>query len=220
MIHDVIADKLKMSGMTQANLARLIETSPTQLGNYLKGQGSLTEKSLNKCFDILEINIERYRNIYQVAQNASEILKKKGCDFEEVIRMSKMELVRITGIEQIKQFEDVYSEEEYEDIIKYNIIDYQSTFPYFKTLVVYFMNTGEKITTKSNASTWTLLFGTLALSTVVAGPVGLLASGIRAGISAAIGAVGGVALSSILKEDRPLESFKELSRKIVKNFKY
>lgn len=43
MIHDIIADKLKMSGMTQANLARLIETSPTQLGNYLKGQGSLTE---------------------------------------------------------------------------------------------------------------------------------------------------------------------------------
>lgn len=218
MIHDIIADKLKMSGMTQANLARLIETSPTQLGNYLKGQGSLTEKSLNKCFDILEINIERYRNIYQVAQNASETLKKKGCDFEEVIRMNKMELVRITGIEQIKQFVDVYSEEEYEDIIKYNIIDYQSTFPYFKTLVVYFMNTGEKITTKSNASTWTLLFGTLALSTVVAGPVGLLAFGVRAGISAAIGAVGGVALSSILKEDRPLESFKELSRKIIKNF--
>lgn len=220
MIHEIITYKLKMSGMTQANLARLIETSPTQLGNYLKGQGSLTEKSLNKCFDILEINIERYKSIYQVAQNTSEILKKRGIGFDQVMRMTKIEIIHITEIEQIKQFIDVNSEEEYEDIIKYNIIDYQSTFPYFKSMVVYLMNAGEKVTTKSNTTTWTLLFGALALSSVVAGPIGLLTSGIRAGISAAIGAVGGVALSNILKEDRPLESFKELSKKIIKNFKY
>lgn len=218
MIHEIISIKLKMSGMTQSHLAKLIETSPTQLGNYLKGQGSLTEKSLNKCFDLLEININRYKYLYEAAQKASYILRKKHIGFEQTMRMNKEELVNATGIEQIRMLVDVKTEAEYENIIKYGIIDHQSTFPYFKSTVAYFMNSGEKTTTKSNIKTWSLLFGTIALGSIVTTPIGLFASSIGAGISSAIGTVGGVALANILKENKPLNTFNELTKKIIKNF--
>lgn len=218
MINQVIGFKLKMSGMTQANLARLIGTSPTQLGGYLKGQGSLTEKSLNKSFEVLEINVDRYKYLYETAQQASAIFKRKNIAFEQVMRMNKRNVISETGIEQIRWLIDVNSEKDYEDIINSKIIDYQFTFPYFMTMVVYFMNSDDKITAKSNARTWSLLFGDLALGSIIVSPVNLLLSNIGTGISAAIGAVGGLALSGITKEDRPLAFFKEFSKKIIKNF--
>ena len=203
--------------MTQANLARMIETSPNQLGNYLKGQGSLTERSLNKCFDILDINVDKYKQQYNIALKAAQIFNNNNTAFDEVMRMTKDTLISKTSIEEIKFLIDVNTEDEYEEIIKCRIVDYQSTIPYFKAMVVYLMNSSEKVTSKNNVNTWSLLFGAVAIGSVIVTPISLLSMGIKAGISAAIGTVGGAILSNITKENKPLEPFKELSKKMLNN---
>lgn len=215
MISELIKKKLMYSSLTQANLAEKIGTSPTQLGLFLKGEGaSLPTKTLEKCFDLMEINLRTYSRLCDSALKVASILKSRGDDIEKVLRMNKSEIILLTNAQEIKYLIDITDEKEIDLLRETGIVDYQMTFPYFKSMVVFLMSYDGKTGTRSNplikTNIWSNIFGVTAAATTISSGVAAIAGHI-------ISSLGEMIWKDVNKDDnQPLAPLRELAKKIMK----
>ena len=180
MISTVIKDRMEVVGLTQANLAEAIGCTPTQLSLFLKDEASLNRKSLDKCFTTLGISFDSISKRIELAKEISQSFK--GKDIEEIITMSRTQMIEATGINDLKALPEV-TKEEFEIMVSSGIGEYEATFPYFKTLVLHFLKVDTKITPKSAEKSFS------ALATALLAVPFIPYIGVGSAIGAAIGAM-------------------------------
>lgn len=180
MISDVLKDRMEVIGLTQAKLAEAIGCTPTQLSLFFKGEASLNRSALDKCFKILGISFETLSNRIALAKRVADHLKDSS--IETVVMMSRTKMMSVTMIPEITAFPEV-TKEEFDMMVKSRVADYESTFPYFKAMVLYFKNSPEKQTPKTAEKSLIRL-----ASALIAVPV-INVFGIGTAIGAVVGAL-------------------------------
>ncbi len=125
-------------GMSQAQFAKQVSATPSQMSIFLKGNGSLSTKCLNNSLDLVGIDLSLYSNRDNLAKQVASFLISKNVSSIE--NWTKNDLAIFTKQKDISLLFDVKSEEEYIELEQSGIIDIESTFPYFKALVTYFMS--------------------------------------------------------------------------------
>lgn len=198
MLRDIINERIELSIATQADIAQSIGTTPAQISLYLRGKASLNNEALEKCITELNVNVETYHARYALAKRIAVILKKENISSQELLNITKEELIEITKIESLKFLMDVTAEE-LKDIVSSNIIDYESTYPFFRVLVCHIMNIGENPTPKTSALSFDKLTASLPS---------------LANMLSNIPILGAIASSSIIKVSRLMEdAYKNFDRK-------
>lgn len=144
-MHNVINKRMELAGLTQSKLAEAIDTSQSQVALFLKGRSSLNKDSLEKCFTLLGINIDIYGARFDLAQEIANHFKEEGYSIEDVIRMSKSTMAKKCNNDEILLLRDVDGEK-FDKMLKSKIVDYEETFPHFKSLVIFLMNSSGKRT--------------------------------------------------------------------------
>lgn len=148
-ITEVITTRLKTMGMSQAQFAECISATPAQVSIFLRKQGSISVDSINKSFDLIGVNVSMYKKRIDFAKEVADFLKKKG--IRNIDSWTKIDLADFTQMKEVLLFHDVQDQNEYISIMTSGLIDYESTFPYFKSLVAYFLNVEESTLTSSSA---------------------------------------------------------------------
>lgn len=148
-IVEIIQTRLDSMGTSQAQFAKCISATPNQMGIFLKGKGSLSTESLNKSLEFVGVNLSLYSKRTTLAREVAEYLILSGVS--SIDNWSKNELATFTKRDCISLLFDVKSEKEYEELEKSGIIDVESTFPYFKALVSYYMLLDKEKPTASQA---------------------------------------------------------------------
>lgn len=148
-IVELIQLRLESMGMSQAQFAECVSATPAQMSIFLREKGSLSIDSLNKSFDLIGIHLSIYRKRNDLAKNVASYLLSKNVT--SIDNWSKQDLVRFTGQDTISHFFDVDTKEELIELERSGIIDVESTFPYFKALVSYYMLLNGKKPTASKA---------------------------------------------------------------------
>lgn len=184
MIHEIINQRMLLTGMTQAKLSEAINTSQSQVALFLKGRSSLNKDSLEKCFTLLGINVDIYRHRFELAKEIADQFKQEGYSIEDVIRMSKSTMTKRCHNEEILLLRDVDTEK-FEKMLRSKIVNYEETFPHFKSLVIFLMNSSGKRTETAYHKNLTELASTKTIASVlkastVLGAVGLLFPGLSA----------------------------------------
>ncbi len=143
----IINDRIKSSGKSQAEIAEHIETTPSQLGLFLKGEASLSRKSLNKLFEILEIDLMMYKRRNDLAKRIASTLKAKQID--KVMNLTREDIIALTGESQLSLFPMV-SDQEFESLCESGLVDPESTYNYMKDLIEYYLTSPsiDKITNR------------------------------------------------------------------------
>ena len=159
-------------------MAKEIGTSPTQLGLFLKGNGTLTNPVLEKLLNVVGINLEACENRNKLADQVAAILRERGITQKELEKWSKSQLALFTGINDLELLMDVDDIEKYKRILESGLVDVESTFPYFKALVAYKLNLKYSKITASTAK-WAL-FGSLAATSIVSPVAAMLTAGVAA----------------------------------------
>lgn len=182
MIPEVIKDRMEVVGLTQAKLSEAAGCSPTQLSLFLKDEASLNRAALDKCFDTLGISLTSISNRIRLARKVAKLLEKYSV--EEIAVLDRAKMIKITGLKELIALPEV-TEDEFEMMVSSEIADYESTYQYFKSLVLHFRQLPPKITPKAVESSLNLLAGTLitlpflpflGIGTVIGAAVGALAS--------------------------------------------
>ena len=192
-IVSVIKSRLEIMGMSQAYFAKTINTTPTQMSIFLREKGSLTTERLNKSFDELGINISVYNKRNELAKEVAAQLIDKNVS--SIDNWDKDFLSKFSGKTAILQLIDVKSKEEFLEIERCGIIDLESTYPFFKALVTYYMMLENDNPTASQAKTaLSLIFGhknekaknNLIKTTLTVGAAAALVNPIVGGLGTAI----------------------------------
>ncbi|NDV65931.1 hypothetical protein [Bacteroides sp. 224] len=187
MIEGIVRNRMPLAGLTQARLAEMSGCTPTQMGIFLKETGFLNKKSFEKCLSVLRVRLDVYNKRYQLALNAAPKLRIYTSD--EIISMSKSQMVSLTGISEISSLFDV-SENEMDNIASAGIVDYEGTYSYFKAMVLHLMQIGGKPSPKSVE----LSFSKLAAACVIIPTIPLV------GITSVIGMATGLLLSVLYRQ--------------------
>ncbi len=137
MLEKLIKERMQLGGWTQSKLAEMIGCTPTQLGLFLKSQASLNREALDKCLQVVGINVGIGIKRIEIAKLAAQRLE--NLSIKEISYMSKHTMARKTGIDAIDCLPDP-TEKEFERMIESGIVDYEGTFPFFKSLVLHFHN--------------------------------------------------------------------------------
>lgn len=137
-IVETIRTRLDSMGMSQAQFAKQVSATPSQMSIFLKGNGSLSTKCLNNSLDLVGIDLSLYSNRNNLAKRVASFLISKNVSSIE--NWTKNDLAIFTQQKEISLLFDVQSEEEYIELEQSGIIDIESTFPYFKAMVTYFMS--------------------------------------------------------------------------------
>lgn len=148
-IAKTISTRLEAMGMSQAQFAESVSTSPAQMSLFLNEMGSLSMKSINRCLDIVGIDISLYSKRIELAKEVANYLKFKN--ISSIDNWSKDELAKFTSHKEISLLFDVKNEEYFIELQNSGIIDIESTFLYFKALVSYFLELGSDKPTASKA---------------------------------------------------------------------
>lgn len=148
-IASIINSRISVMATSQAQFAKSIDATPNQFGLFLKGKGSLSTQSLNKCFEQSGIELSLYEKRIELAQKAAAILKGKGV--KTIDEWTKRELVSFTQIKELDLFFDVEDEEQYVSIIESGCVDHESTFPFMKALISYYLLIDKEKPTSSEA---------------------------------------------------------------------
>ena len=136
-------------GMSQAQFAECVSATPSQMGLFLREKGSLSIECLNKSLDLVGVNLSLYSKRNTLAKEVASLLKSKNVSSIE--NWTKQDLAVFTQNEAIALLFDVQTKEEYIELEKSGIIDVESTFPFFKALVLYFMTLDSEKPTASRA---------------------------------------------------------------------
>ena len=147
-----INNRKKLVGLTNEKLAELIGTNPAQVSLFLRGKGMLSGECLQKCFDVLGIDTGIYSRRFELASNAADCLRGKY-KLSQIAEMSRDEMVEATGKQQIRQLLDV-DKETFEEIREGGIVDFESTYPFFRSMVIQLVETCGKTSTVSVTNSW------------------------------------------------------------------
>lgn len=150
MIEKLIKERMQVIGLTQARLAELVGCTPTQLGLFLKSEASLNRESLDKCLKVVGINLDVNLKRIETARLAASRL----VDFplSEIKNMGRHTMSKITQIDALDCLPDP-NESDFEKMVSSGIIDYEATYPFFKSLVLHFRNLGDNNLTPKTVQT-------------------------------------------------------------------
>lgn len=136
-------------GMSQAQFAECVSATPAQMSIFLRGKGSLSIDCLNKSLDLVGVNLSLYSKRNSLAKQVAVYLQSKNVS--SIDNWTKSDLSTFTQNKEIDLFFDIQAEDTYIEIEKSGIIDIESTFPYFKALVSYYMQLDGSKPTASQA---------------------------------------------------------------------
>lgn len=151
LIND-INNRKRLVGLTNEKLAELIGTNPAQVSLFLRGKGMLSGECLQKCFDVLGIDTSIYTRRFELALSVADCLRGKY-KLSQIAAMSRDEMVEATGKQQIKQLLDV-DRETFDKIREGGIVDFESTYPFFRSMVIQLVETYGKTSTVSVTNSW------------------------------------------------------------------
>ena len=148
-IVETIQSRLESMGMSQAQFAECVSATPAQMSIFLREKGTLSIEALNKSLDLVGINLSAYSKRNELAKEVASFLLSKNVT--SIDNWSKSDLSLFTQKQSISLLFDVKNEQEYIELEKSGIIDIESTFPYFKALVSYYMSLNCQKPTASQA---------------------------------------------------------------------
>lgn len=163
MLYQIIKERINIWGLSQVQVANAISTTPSQFGLYLRGDASLKNESLEKCLQVLDINVDTYHYRYQLAKELAGIFLQRKLTSHDVLEMSKNQMVSATGRKEVATLIDV-NETELKAIIDAKLVDYESTYPHFRLMVAHLMNMGDKVTVNKSSISFALLVRDLDVS--------------------------------------------------------
>ena len=138
-IASIIKDRILSLGISQADLAKRIHTTPSQLTLFFRGDASLTIKSLNECLEELNIDLAIYKRRNDLAKRIAMALKEKGySNISNISHLSKQNIIDLTGEKSLHLFREVEIKE-YKEIIRSGVIDTESTYNYIKGLIAFYL---------------------------------------------------------------------------------
>ena len=186
-ISEIINNRIKSSGKSQAEIAKEIETTPSQLGMFLKGEASLSRKSMNKCLEVLNIDLMMYKRRNDLAKRIAKALRAKR--ITDIGNLTQEDIIALTGEDVLRLFREE-DEERYLEITESGYIDPESTYNYMKTLISYYLAAPDvdKITNKqaqltvAKAVPSVTTVATTAATAAATGVVGPILAPIIAGI--------------------------------------
>lgn len=133
-----IQTRLDAMGMSQAQFAECVSATPAQMSIFLRGKGTLSIDSLNKSLDLIGINLSLYSKRTTLAKEVASYLLSKNVS--SINNWTKNDLAIFTQQPSINLLFDVNTVDEFIKLEKSGIVDIESTFPYFKALVSYYMS--------------------------------------------------------------------------------
>ena len=148
-IVETIQSRLESMGMSQAQFAECVSATPAQMSIFLREKGTLSIEALNKSLDLVGINLSAYSKRNELAKEIASFLLSKNVT--SIDNWSKSDLSLFTQEQSISLLLDVKDEKEYMEMERSGIIDIESTFPYFKALVSYYMSLNCQKPTASKA---------------------------------------------------------------------
>ena len=148
-IVETIQTRLESMGMSQAQFAECVSATPAQMSIFLRGKGSLSIDCLNKSLDLVGVNLSLYSKRNSLAKQVAVYLQSKNVS--SIDNWTKSDLSTFTQNKEIDLFFDIQTEDTYIEIEKSCVIDIESTFPYFKALVSYYMQLDGSKPTASQA---------------------------------------------------------------------
>ena len=148
-IVETIQSRLDLMGMSQARFAEAVSATPSQVGIFFKGKGSLSTERLNKAFDVVGIDLSLYTKRTELAKEVASFLLSRHVDSIE--NWPKNDLAFFTKKKEISLLFDVESKEKLEEMVESGIVDIESTYPYFKALTQYYMGLERSNPTASQA---------------------------------------------------------------------
>jgi transcriptional regulator with XRE-family HTH domain len=168
---EIIRERLPLTGISQSEIAKMINVSPAQLTQYLNGNSSLNKDSLDKLIKLVGINLVVYKNRLSLAKEVAT--KLAGVTAEELVNMSKLDMIRLTGFKQIRFYPE-FSKDELNEILETMAFDYEDTFSYFKSQVLFYKEAGEKenYTHTVTKNTWMKLADIASRGVLVGGIIG------------------------------------------------
>lgn len=191
MIVEDIKNRMKLMGITNSQLAEWIGSNPAQLSLFFKNEGaSLKIHILQKCLDELGIDTAVYTRRYNLALSVAEKLNDQY-SIEEVSSFSKEMMAKVADNEIILQFIDADATE-FAQIKEKGVVDIESTYPFFRTMVLQLMGTGRQLTKSSVNSSLSALASTVGLLSSAGG-----FASISWGLGAALGSVSIATLNAL-----------------------
>lgn len=148
-IEEIIKNRLELMGTSQALFAKCVSVTPAQMSLFLRGKGSIPTESLIKSMEFVGIDLYMYYKRTMFAKEVADYLLSKN--ISSIDEWTKDNLATFTQKDSILLFFDVQSENEYKKLIDSGIIDIESTFPYFKALVSYYLSLNKVKPTASKA---------------------------------------------------------------------
>ena len=178
-ISEIINDRIKSSGKSQAEIAKEIDTTPSQLGLFLKGEASLTRKSMNRCLEVLNIDLMMYKRRNDLAKRIAKALKSKR--ITDVGNLTKEDIIALTGEKALRLFREE-DEQRFKEIKDSGYIDPESTYNYMKGLISFYLAAPDvdKITNKQAQSTFEQVapLAGLAAAALAATPIGAVVASV------------------------------------------
>ena len=178
-ISEIINDRIKSSGKSQAEIAKEIDTTPSQLGLFLKGEASLTRKSMNRYLEVLNIDLMMYKRRNDLAKRIAKALKSKR--ITDVGNLTKEDIIALTGEKALRLFREE-DEQRFKEIKDSGYIDPESTYNYMKGLISFYLAAPDvdKITNKQAQSTFEKVapLAGLAAAALAATPIGAVVASV------------------------------------------
>lgn len=141
MFPEDIKQRMILLGVTNSQLSELTHATQAQLSLFFKkgSRASLKTEHLQSCFDALGIETSVYTKRYELAKKVAAGLKNKTkLSLSEVCALSKAEMAKVSGCDEVRLFPDV-NYDEFMHIRKTGVIDPESTYPFFRTMVMHVM---------------------------------------------------------------------------------
>ena len=190
-IVEIIKTRLELMGTSQAVFAERVSATSAQMSLFLRGKGTLSTYSLVKSLDMVGVNLSMYSERTKLAKEVADYLLSKNVS--SIDNWTKKDLATFTQKESILLFFDVQSDNKYVELIKSGIIDIESTYPYFKAIVSYYLSLNNKVKPTASEAQQALL----KMRAPHFGIAGIVAMGAFAGI---------YALASLAKEESTTNS--------------
>lgn len=186
VIRETIIKRAEMLGITQKEFAEHTGTTASQTNMFWKGISTLGQNKLDEAFKTLEIDISKYSNRNELAQKTAAILISKGYTAGQAKRFRQSELASIVGEPAIKTFFNIDSQL-IDELITSPYVDFESTFIFFKAMVVQIMAANGKTTKLTYQNSWkelipaSLVVAGLGLALFPIAGIGIAAASILAG---------------------------------------
>lgn len=153
MIVKLIKKRSNLLGITNAELAKIAETSPSQISAFLKEKEhvSLSHRSLEKLFDALDIDLSVYDRRVNCALRVAETLREKGFTLEQAKDLSMLDLKKVLDNDDSEVIDTLWDcgEKMYHQLLsKESLVSVECTYPFFLSMVLHLMGAKQRFTPK------------------------------------------------------------------------